>query len=252
MAAYFFWIYREKIFGLAGSSSWVAIPLLLVGVAGTLLARDYSSALNLNDYLSLIAFSFCLLVISAFTACFGHKAALAAVFPLGLLLFFVPIPSIIVEPVISALQAGSALLVYWLFQLLGIPVLRDGLIFTVPGVSIEIARECSGINSSVALLITALLVAHETLRSNSRRILLVLLTLPLSIIKNAIRIVTLTLLATHVDMSFLTGNLHHHGGVLFFLLTLVLLVPIWILLKHSEERSFIKRQPSDPAVSFGS
>jgi len=65
----------------------------------------------------------------------------------------------------------------------------------------------------------------------------VLLSLPLSIVKNAIRIVTLTLLATHVDMSFLTGRLHQRGGFLFFLLTLALMLPIWRLLKKAERGS---------------
>ena len=51
-----------------------------------------------------------------------------------------------------------------------------------------------------------LLVAHETLHSNWRRVALVLIVLPLSIVKNAIRIVTLTMLATHVDPSFLDGK----------------------------------------------
>lgn len=89
------------------------------------------------------------------------------------------------------------------------------ILMPLPGVTIEVEKECSGINSSVALLLTALLLAHQTLSATSRRILLVLLTLPISIIKNAVRIVTLTLLALDVDRSFLTGHLHHDSGFVF-------------------------------------
>ena len=56
--------------------------------------------------------------------------------------------------------------------------------------------------------------------------LFVLLALPLGIIKNGIRITTLTLLAIYVDPSFLSGNLHREGGFLFFLLALAMLAPV--------------------------
>ena len=80
-----------------------------------------------------------------------------------------------------------------------------------------------------------LLVAHETLHSNWRRIALILIVIPLSIVKNAIRIVTLTMLATHVDPSFLTGRLHHEGGFVFYLISLALVYPIWKLLQKTEK-----------------
>jgi exosortase/archaeosortase family protein len=53
-------------------------------------------------------------------------------------------------------------------------------------------------------------------------------------IKNGIRIATLTLLAVYVDPSFLTGKLHHDGGVVFFLLGLLFLLPVLLLLQRSE------------------
>ena len=57
---------------------------------------------------------------------------------------------------------------------------------------------------------------------------------PLTILKNGIRIVTLSLLAIHVDPGFLTGQLHHDGGVLFFLLTLAMMAPVLAWLRRSE------------------
>ena len=132
-----------------------------------------------------------------------------------------------------------------MFRLLGVPVLRDGFVLMLPGVSIEIAKECSGINSSIALLIIMLLVAHETLHSTWRRVLLVLITIPLSILKNAIRIVTLTMLATHVDPGFLNGRLHHEGGFVFYLISLALVYPIWKLLQKTEKPRSIPSPPQE-------
>jgi exosortase/archaeosortase family protein len=65
-----------------------------------------------------------------------------------------------------------------------------------------------------------------------------LLTIPFSILKNAIRIVTLTVLATRVDPGFLSGKLHQEGGFVFFLITLALFYPIWKTLRKSETASY--------------
>ena len=242
ITAYLIWNSRQKIFQVLGSNILLASLLGVVALAGVFLAQRYLSLLGAGDYLSVVAFSFCLFVYSSFLACFGQRAFISAAFPLAMLLFLVPLPSHVAERVVAGLQAGSAALVYWLFFVLQVPVLRNGLVFTVPGVSIEIAAECSGINSSIALLITTLLVAYETLRTTSGRTIFVLLGLPLSILKNAIRIVTLTLLATHVDMGFLTGKLHHRGGFVFFALTLALMLPIWKLILKWEDARLSRRQ----------
>jgi exosortase/archaeosortase family protein len=57
------------------------------------------------------------------------------------------------------------------------------------------------------------------------------------IIKNGIRIVTLTLLASYVDPAFLYGNLHREGGVVFFMIGLLLMVPFFWLLQRGEPQT---------------
>jgi exosortase/archaeosortase family protein len=62
--------------------------------------------------------------------------------------------------------------------------------------------------------------------------LVVLVAIPLSIAKNGVRIFTIAMLGTRVDPGFLHGNLHHHGGIVFFLLALsALVLLLWILTK---------------------
>ena len=177
----------------------------------------------------------CLFVIVGFVICFGVASLRKFSFAFSLLLLTVPVPAVLMDRIVLFLQAKSTDLCYWIFTGLGVPVLRNGFVVTMPEVSIEIAKECSGINSSIALLIIMLLVAHETLHSNWRRVALVLIVIPLSIVKNAIRIVTLTMLATHVDPSFLTGRLHHEGGFVFYLISLALVYPLWKILQKTEK-----------------
>jgi exosortase len=173
----------------------------------------------------------------AFLYSFGTKAGRAAAFPLAMLLWIVPIPAAIVESFRYFLQVGSTECVNIMFKLTGIPVLRDGFVFHLPTQSIEVAKECSGIRSSLCLILLTLVIGHETLRGNINRGILLLSTVPIVILKNGVRIVTLTLGAIYIDPSFLTGPLHHEGGIVFFLIGMLMLIPVIWFLRHWEPKT---------------
>ena len=101
----------------------------------------------------------------------------------------------------------------------------------------EVAKECSGIRSGLALFITALLASHLFLRSWWKKLILILCFLPITMFKNGIRIVTLTLLGTYVDPRILQSDLHREGGIPFFILALLLLAPVLYFLRKSEGQS---------------
>jgi exosortase len=185
--------------------------------------------------LSLAALALVVVWNGGFLVCYGFAAWRAAAFPLLFLLLMVPFPDAVLDRTIHALQEGSIEIAYLLFQAVGVPVARHGFLLTVPGVTIEVAKECSSIRSSMALFITCLLAAHLYLRTGWKMLVLVLLSLPLSIIKNGIRIATLTLLSIYVNPSFLHGRLHQEGGFVFFMLALLLLFPVFLWLARTEK-----------------
>jgi exosortase len=145
-----------------------------------------------------------------------------------------PIPSGVLHAVTSYLKWGSSNVVGLLFTATGTPYHQDGFVFALPTFVIEIADECSGIRSSISLLLTSLLAGHLLLENAWTKTVLATAVLPLAIIKNGIRIVSLSLLAMHVDPGFLAGSLHHEGGIVFYLLTLMLLAPLLGILRRSE------------------
>lgn len=178
--------------------------------------------------------SFLLLSISGFVAIFGAAASRTVWFDLAFLAFAIPFPDQILNRFIYLLQAGSADLAGVIFDWSGVPVLREGFVFHLPRLSIEVAEECSGIRSSIALLILAVLVAHFSFSKFWKKALFVAAGLLMMIVKNAVRIATLTLLASYVDPEFLYGKLHREGGVVFFLLGLALLLPVYWFLRRGE------------------
>lgn len=174
--------------------------------------------------------------IAGFAFLFGRTALRTAYFPFLFLLLMVPIPSFLLDRIIFLLQQGSAWITGALFDVVGVPALREGLVFHLAKVSIEVAKECSGIRSSMALFIVALLVAHFRLRSFWNKLLFVAFGLFLMILKNGVRIATLTLLAVYVNPDFLFGRLHHQGGVVFFVLALLLLLPLLFFFQRIETK----------------
>src|SRR5579872_512739 len=172
--------------------------------------------------------------IAGFAACYGTQAFRAALFPLLFLGFAVPIPSTFVDAAVLLLKNGSARVVAALFSVTGTPFHQNGYVFALPAFRIEIADQCSGIRSSLALVITSVLAGQMFLTTTWKRAVVVLVAVPFAVVKNGIRIVALSLLATYVDRGFLTGALHHEGGIVFFLTALAILTPFFLLLQKTE------------------
>ena len=238
---------RDKI-PLQASSDRMLSGVFLLLAAGIALVLHFvggnkSSGLQLSGWILALV-----LVWSAgFPFFFGKAALRAEYFSFIFLLLMVPIPGFLLDRLIFLLQQGSAWITGVLFDIAGVPVLREGLVFHLAKVSIEVAKECSGIRSSMALFIVALLVAHFRLRNFWNKFFFVVFGLFLMILKNGVRIATLTLLAVYVNPDFLFGRLHHQGGVVFFVLALLLLLPLLFFLQRNEaKKSVLRSHPRSP------
>jgi len=235
VALFLLYLERKSIFSITSTSAVAGGVVTLGGFLLYWLVNRRLFPQDGNWPLSLEALAVILVWVGGFLLCYGVAALRAGIFPLLFLLLMVPLPDMVLDRAIHALQEGSTDIAYLIFQAVGTPVSRHGFLLSVPGVTIEVAKECSSIRSSVALFITCLLAAHLYLRTGWKKILLVLLSLPLSVIKNGIRIATLTLLSIYVDPGFTTGRLHHEGGFVFFLVALLILCPVFLWLKNSDK-----------------
>lgn len=237
ISSYLLYIERGRIFKLTRYALAPGISVIVAGLGIGWLAARSSGQMAVQGSLSVSALSLVLIWIGAFVTCYGLAAARAAAFPLLFLLLTIPPPDFLLTRVVRWLQEGSTEVSMVIFRALRVPVFRDGFVLTVPGVRIEVAQECSSIRSSIALLITCLLAGHLFLRRTWKTVLLVALSLPLSVIKNGIRISTLTLLSVYVNPGFLHGSLHRDGGFVFFLIALGLIYPIFRLLEKTERKT---------------
>jgi len=235
IALFLLYFGRQTIFPITSSAVASGISLGLGGIVLYWFASRPPFPQDGNWPLAFATLSIVLLWLGLFLLCYGFIAFRAALFPLLFLLLMVPLPEAILDRIIYALQAGSTEIAYLIFEAVGMPVIRHGFILSVPGVTIEVAQECSSIRSSIALFITCLLAAHLYLRTGWKMLLFALLSLPLSLAKNGIRIATLTLLSIYINPGFLTGRLHREGGIVFFLVSLLLLAPVFLWLERSDK-----------------
>ena len=233
---YLIYLHRQALMAQAEYSARGGIPLVLAGVLCYLLGLELRSSLSLNDGVALMTCGVVLVWVGGFVTFFGLPATRMALFPLGFLIFIIPLPEALLSSVITALQYASAEVVAFLFQLTPFPVARDGLFFTLPRLTIEVARECSSIRSSLALFIASVLANHLLLRRWWSKAVVLLLVFPLAVFKNGVRIVSLCLLTLYVDKGFMQGELHTRGGAVFFGLALTILVPIFWGLRKLESR----------------
>jgi len=233
IAAWLLYVDRKQL-PLGLSFDWLAALFFLAPALLITFLIIYCNSCAPRERLSGYILALILFLISGFIGILGKSAANSSRFALAFLLFAVPLPDFLLDRVIYELQWGSAEIAGWFFDISGTPVLREGLVFHLPHLSVNVAPECSGIRSSLALLILALLVAHFSFRPLWKQAVFVIAGLAMMLIKNGIRIATLTLLANNVNPEFLYGKLHHRGGFVFFLIGLALLLPVYWLLRRGE------------------
>jgi len=221
------WLEKDNIFRAPIYSPALGVSLLCVGIA---VSRTFGSV-------SVLIFAIVLIWMALFILCFGPRSFHHALFPLMFLLLMVPLPTYLMDKAVEGMQKGSAEVAFALFKLARVPVFRDGFQFSLPGVVIEVAEECSGIRSSLSLLVSSILAGHLFLHSNWRKVCLILLTVPIVIFKNGVRIVSISWLGVYVDHGFLFGKLHKYGGLPFSLVAISLMVLLLFALRKSEESS---------------
>jgi exosortase len=236
VSAYFIILRRKEIASQAEYSFKVGIVLSLIGISLLWIGRNNGLGMSQSSHLTLAVLSALIFWIGGFVLIYGVNAFNIATFPLLFLLFMVPIPVKALEMVVYLLTCGSAEAAYALFKLAGVSFFREGFSFHLPTLTIEVAEQCSGINSSIALLVAMIVAAQLFLRTGWKKLVLVLCIFPITIIKNGMRIVTLTLLGAYVDPRILSSDLHRKGGIPFFIVALAMLAPILWYLRKTEKK----------------
>jgi exosortase len=230
------WLSHERIFREVSTGLVPGLILVGIGIGVRLTSHIFQSSIGSENSLNISILSLIFVCVGAFVFVYGTPATVVARFPLLLLGLLVPLPSYIVRWFNFGLQYGSTVAVDWFLYLAGVPYHREGFVLFLPVRSIEIAEECSGLRAAIILLVLSIVIAHLYLRTMVFQIFLVAASIPISIIKNGIRILTLSLLSNYVDPNILDSGFHHHGGIVFFAISIAALYLSTLILRWLEER----------------
>ena len=255
ISAYLLFLRRKQLADAHESSPLWAIAFFAGGVV--ILAAAWrlgtsGPALSRNDLLTLTMSSFVCFVAATGFAFLGRQWMASAAVPIAFLIFLIPLPDTAVGWLETTYKLASADVANLFFLLSGTPVSRDGTVFQLPGILFEVAEECSGLHSSLALFITSLLASHLFLKRPWHRVVLLALVIPLGILRNGFRILVIGLLCVHVGPQMIHSVIHTHGGPLFFALSLVPFVLLLGYLRRQEvrtQRSGINAQFGQPLDS---
>lgn len=249
ISLYLVWQKRSSLPGLSSPHRplafiYFAAGLLLIG--GYWLTKLQGAALAQADALALTTLSFLAFVASLCAWILGRQLLRSITFPLAFLLFMVPLPNVVETAIETFLQYGSAAVANVLFTLAGTTFFADELRFKLPGIIIQVAPECSGIHSSLALLITSIVTGWLVLRSPSRRLVLALFVIPLALLRNGLRVFVIGELCVHVSPDMIHSYIHNNGGPIFFVLSLIPFFLLLVVLVRSERKTHTQLHPAKP------
>ena len=216
ISGYFVWQQRQKLEGLEVKPANGGILLILfalfvlfVGVA----AQEYYSKRS--------SFVFLLAGIVLFQ--FGWQWLISLALPIGFLFFMIPLPYIIYDAMAFPLKLFVAKFSVLSLKLLGVVVLREGNIIMFPNTVLEVADACSGLRSLMSLLALGVALAVLTQKRKIAMVLLVVLTVPIAVLTNMIRVIVTGYLAQYYGAAAAEGFFHEFAGMGVFLLAMVLL-----------------------------
>ncbi len=243
VAGYSLWTKREMLprHYTASPAAAICLVLLAGAVLGSAMIASARESIEPNDWLSLVILSLVFFLAAAGFGLLGRVWMTAAAFPFAFLIFMVPMPDGMVNALETASQHASAAAAELFFRFGNTPYLHDGMIFQLPNITLEVAQECSGIHSSWVLFITSIITGNLFLRTTWKRLLLVALVIPLGILRNGFRIWVIGMLCVHLGPQMIHSPIHHHGGPLFFALSLVPLFLLLFGLRWSEGARVAKR-----------
>lgn len=203
------------------------VPWLLLPMAAVALAWLMGHLVVVN---AVTQFALVTLLVLSVPAVLGWQVAGAIRFPLLFLYFAVPFG----EFLMPLLMDWTADFTVWALQRSGIPVLRDGLQFTIPTGNWSVEAACSGIRYLMASLMVGVLFAYLNYSSMLRRWVFVGVSILVPIVANWVRAYLIVLIGHLSGNELATGADHLVYGWLFFGVVILLMLAIGAMWSQAE------------------
>ena len=225
ISLFLIWQARHRIAVAGFENSWWGLSLTAAGLL--LYVIGEFATLYVLQHVSLW-----MVIVGLVIALIGVRGARAIAFPLSYLLTSIPLPTFLYASLSSQLQLWSSALGVGFLQLVGVTAFRDGNVIDLGLVQLQVVEACSGIRYLLPLTSLALLCAYLFKDRMWKRVLLVLSSIPISILVNGFRIGMIGVLIEWYGQGAAEGFYHLFEGWVLFMASLGLLIlEIWLLAK---------------------
>jgi len=225
VAGWLAWRERARLLALAAERDSRGLLLLLAALV------LYGLGLG-GGLVGLQGVAFVLAVAASVLLLRGPQWLRVLCFPIGFLLFMVPLPAPLLLPLIVWLRFLVTTVAVGVLHGLKIPVVQEGNVLHLPsGESIFVAEACSGVTSLITLLPLAVLLAYYLERTFARRLLLVSAVVPIALGGNLLRVVLTVIAGLGIGVARATESaLHEAAGLLIYVLGCLALLAVSALL----------------------
>ncbi len=162
---------------------------------------------------------------------FGTALLRAKPFPFFYLLLAIPPHYALLNSVRMSLKGYATMISCDSLNLIGINALQQGNLLVIDQHRLEVADACSGIRSLMAIVATAMLFAYLFRTGAWKGSLLVLTAIPVTILVNVLRILTVAVALVSFDINLASGTVHDMLGMIVFAISMVLLYTSWLFYK---------------------
>src|SRR4029079_15552822 len=207
ISACMLWARSEALRGASGVPDYVLGFLVrAIGVAMLLVA-------HIGAIESIGAVSFIVTACGVTLLLFGRGTFRIAWFPILYLVVGIPMWDRVISDLQVPSQQLSATIAVRLLHVVRVPAIQDHTFVVLPNVTLEVLRECSGVNQLVPVWTMSLAASFLWLKRYSRRVPLVAISVTVAYLTNGVRIALVGFLSYHHLSNGRVGMLHLAEGL---------------------------------------
>jgi exosortase D (VPLPA-CTERM-specific) len=231
---------KERLTALPSLPSWKGLYLLIPGLMLFWLGE-------LGGEFTMLFLSLWLVIVSLCWFHLGWKKLSLIAFPLVYgLASFVP-PNALYLPLTFRLKLISSQVGVKMMQLYGLSAYREGNIIDLGFTQLQVVDACSGLRYVIPLFLMGVLLAYYYRASMWKKIVLVLSTVPISVLTNSLRIASVGILYQFMGPAAAEGFFHDFSGWFIFIAGLaMLLLEMWVLNKIFREKQKSEVRSQEP------
>ena len=223
ISGYLIWLCRHRLVQVSKEKSWWGLAVIALGLVFYVVGE-------LSTLFVILHVSLWVVLVGLAIALFGIRGVKVIALPLGYLLTAIPLPTFFYANLSSQLQLWSSSLGVVCLQLVGVMAFREGNVIDLGPVQLQVVEACSGIRYLLPLASLALLCAYLFKDRMWKRVVLVLSSIPISIMLNGFRIGMIGVLVELYGKGVAEGFYHLFEGWVIFMVSFALLIAEMALL----------------------